>query len=122
MVDVGRGGVKGDLQVSQGLLGRGMIRSRVGKERGERALPTLILLRTHLFLLFLPSFLPSFLPPPPLFFSPFLLQVYGEFNLHREGEALREFALTSIAQDPKFRVVKVKHHSPRCLVEEVRKK
>uniref|UniRef100_A0A7S2SQR0 Uncharacterized protein n=1 Tax=Rhizochromulina marina TaxID=1034831 RepID=A0A7S2SQR0_9STRA len=44
--------------------------------------------------------------------------VFGEFNLFGEGEALGEFASTSIGRHPRFSVVKVKHHSPRCLVEE----
>ena len=45
--------------------------------------------------------------------------VYGEFNLFEEGEALKEFATTSIGTHPQFHVVDVVHHSPRCLVEEV---
>jgi hypothetical protein len=45
--------------------------------------------------------------------------VYGEFNLFAEGEALESFALTSIGRHPRFRVVGVIHHSPKCLVEEV---
>lgn len=47
--------------------------------------------------------------------------VFGEFNLFAEGEALAEFALTSIGKHPDFRVVKVIHHSPKCLVEEIAK-
>ena len=43
----------------------------------------------------------------------------GEFNLFAEGEALSFFANTSIGQHPRFRVMRVKHHSPNCLVEEV---
>ena len=43
----------------------------------------------------------------------------GEFNLFAEGEALSSFANTSIGQHPRFRVMRVKHHSPNCLVEEV---
>jgi len=45
--------------------------------------------------------------------------VYGEFNLFSEGEALGEFALTSIAANPLFKVVKVRHHSPKCLIEDI---
>eukprot|EP00658_Telonema_sp_P-2_P069958 TRINITY_DN5953_c0_g1_i1.p1 TRINITY_DN5953_c0_g1~~TRINITY_DN5953_c0_g1_i1.p1 ORF type:complete len:467 (+),score=102.24 TRINITY_DN5953_c0_g1_i1:1277-2677(+) len=45
--------------------------------------------------------------------------VYGEFNLFEEGEALEEFALTSIGRHKNFKVVKVHHHSPKCLVEEI---
>jgi len=45
--------------------------------------------------------------------------VYGEFNLHLEGEVLEEFAATRIGQHPLFHVVKVRHHSPKCLVEEI---
>lgn len=45
--------------------------------------------------------------------------MYGEFNLFAEGEALDSFALTSIGLHPKFRVVQVKHHSPKCLIEEI---
>ena len=43
----------------------------------------------------------------------------GEFNLFAEGEALSSFANTSIGQHPRFRVMRVRHHSPNCLVEEV---
>jgi hypothetical protein len=45
--------------------------------------------------------------------------VYREFNLYEEGEALEEFAQTSIGMHPKFKIVKVKHHNPKCLVEEI---
>lgn len=45
--------------------------------------------------------------------------VYGEFNLFGEGEALGEFAQTRIGKHPLFRVVRVVHHSPKCLVEEI---
>jgi predicted unusual protein kinase regulating ubiquinone biosynthesis (AarF/ABC1/UbiB family) len=45
--------------------------------------------------------------------------VYGEFNLFGEGEALAEFASTRVGRHPRFRVVKVAHHSPKCLVEEI---
>jgi len=45
--------------------------------------------------------------------------VYGEFNLFGEGEVLEEFANTPIGTHPLFHVVKVKHHSPKCLVEEI---
>mmetsp|Transcript_7168 Transcript_7168/g.11403 ORF Transcript_7168/g.11403 Transcript_7168/m.11403 type:complete len:899 (-) Transcript_7168:840-3536(-) len=47
--------------------------------------------------------------------------VYGEFNLFGEGEVLNEFARTEIGKDPLFHVVRVKHHSPKCLVEEIAK-
>lgn len=46
-------------------------------------------------------------------------QVYGEFNLFQEGEALQEFQNTKIGRHPLFRVVKLYHHSPKCLVEEI---
>lgn len=45
--------------------------------------------------------------------------VYGEFNLFNEGETLQDFATTSIGQHPLLRVVRVAHHSPKCLVEEI---
>jgi hypothetical protein len=45
--------------------------------------------------------------------------VYREFNLYEEGEALEEFAHTSIGMHPKFRIVKVKHHNPKCLIEDI---
>jgi len=45
--------------------------------------------------------------------------VFGEFDLFQEGEALRDFAKTPIGTHALFRVVEVKHHSPRCLVEEI---
>ncbi len=45
--------------------------------------------------------------------------VYGEFNLFEEGEALEEFALTSIGRHPLFHVVKVLHHSPKCIIEAI---
>jgi len=45
--------------------------------------------------------------------------VFGEFNLFSEGEALGDFASTRIGRHPKFRVVKVIHHSPKCLIEEI---
>lgn len=45
--------------------------------------------------------------------------VYGEFNLFEEGEVLEEFSLTSIGQHPYFHVVKVIHHSPKCVIEEI---
>jgi len=45
--------------------------------------------------------------------------VYGEFDLFTEGEALLGFANTAIGKHELFRVVAVKHHSPRCLVEEI---
>ena len=51
-----------------------------------------------------------------------MLHIYmcaGEFNLFAEGEALSSFANTSIGQHPRFRVMRVMHHSPNCLVEEV---
>jgi hypothetical protein len=40
-------------------------------------------------------------------------------NLFAEGEALSSFASTSIGRHPLFRVVRVLHHSPKCLIEEV---
>ncbi|GBG26888.1 Hypothetical Protein FCC1311_031102 [Hondaea fermentalgiana] len=45
--------------------------------------------------------------------------VYGEFNLFNEGEVLNEFASTLIGQHPLFHVVRVRHHSPKCLIEEI---
>jgi len=45
--------------------------------------------------------------------------VYGEFNLFSEGEALADFASTKVGMHALFRVVKVVHHSPKCLVEEI---
>ena len=45
--------------------------------------------------------------------------VYGEFNLFAEGEALKEFGLTSIGTHDLFHVVQVVHNSPRCLIEEI---
>ena len=45
--------------------------------------------------------------------------VYGELNMFTEGEALAEFASTSIGRNKWLRVVRVRHHSPRCLVEEI---
>ena len=45
--------------------------------------------------------------------------VFGEFNLFSEGEALEEFAATPIGLHHRFSVVRVHHHSPKCLVEEV---
>jgi predicted unusual protein kinase regulating ubiquinone biosynthesis (AarF/ABC1/UbiB family) len=45
--------------------------------------------------------------------------VYGEFSLFNEGQALQEFAQTSITQNPLFKVVKVLHHSPKCLIESI---
>merc|ERR1712048_696127 len=42
--------------------------------------------------------------------------VYGEFNLFAEGEALGDFAATEIGRNDRFRVVRVKHNSPRCLI------
>ena len=39
--------------------------------------------------------------------------VYGEFDLFTEGEALLGFANTAIGRHDLFRVVGVKHHSPR---------
>jgi hypothetical protein len=47
--------------------------------------------------------------------------VYGEFDLFQEGEALQDFSQTSIASSPRFRVVAVEHHSPKCLIEEIGK-
>lgn len=45
--------------------------------------------------------------------------VFGEFNLFSEGEALEEFSTTPIGMHDRFNVVRVHHHSPKCLVEEV---
>ena len=45
--------------------------------------------------------------------------VFGEFDLFQEGEALQEFAQTPVGTHELFRVVQVRHHSPRCLVEEI---
>jgi len=45
--------------------------------------------------------------------------VYGEFNLFGEGEVLQEFAQTEIGLNPTLHVVRVRHNSPKCLVEEV---
>jgi hypothetical protein len=45
--------------------------------------------------------------------------MFNEFNLFGEGETLEEFSTTRIGTHRLFRVVKVKHHSPRCLVEEI---
>lgn len=45
--------------------------------------------------------------------------VFGEFDLFQEGEALQEFAQTPVGTHELFRVVEVRHHSPRCLVEEI---
>ena len=36
-----------------------------------------------------------------------------------EGEALEQFASTSIGMHPLFRVMRVQHHSPKCLIETV---
>ena len=45
--------------------------------------------------------------------------VYGEFNLFGEGEVLEEFSLTNIGKHPLFKVVKVIHHSPKCIIESI---
>ncbi len=45
--------------------------------------------------------------------------MFGEFSLFAEGEALQEFSRTSIGTHALFRVARVVHHSPRCLVEEL---
>lgn len=47
--------------------------------------------------------------------------IFGEFDLFSEGEALEVFSKTSIGLHPLFRVVGVRHHSPKCLLEEVAK-
>lgn len=45
--------------------------------------------------------------------------VFQELNLYGEGEALADFALTRIGRNDKFRVVKVVHKTPKCLVQEI---
>ena len=49
----------------------------------------------------------------------FLSQVYGEFSLFQEGEALKDIAATPIGVHPDIDVVVVKHNSPKCLVMSV---
>lgn len=45
--------------------------------------------------------------------------VYGEFSLFMEGEALKDMSKTPIGRHPNIELVRVKHNSPRCLVETV---
>eukprot|EP00808_Paulinella_micropora_P024271 g81544.t1 len=45
--------------------------------------------------------------------------IFVELNLFNEGEALEQFATTAIGLHPLFRVVRVLHHSPRCLIESI---